>query len=95
MLKIILIASAAATVMPTTLARAQDGSPARAYTVRYDVARDRYCIRFFSDALAADPRPGRPAARCRSRAAWAKERVFIRHTLKEAATPPPSSTIMG
>lgn len=73
-----LLALAAMAATPG-VAVSPDGAATRAYTVRYDAGRDVYCIRFFSDALAADPRPGRGPITCRSRERWAAERVFIHH----------------
>lgn len=61
----------------TSPAVARTAADPRAYTIRYDAPRGTYCIRFFSDALAADPHPGGPALRCRTRAQWAHHKVMI------------------
>ena len=73
-----LLALAALAAAPDAGVEQPKAAP-RAYTVRYDANRDVYCIRFFSDALAADAHPGRSAITCRSRERWADEKVFIHH----------------
>ncbi|MFG6282600.1 hypothetical protein [Sphingomonas sp. S6] len=78
-----LLALAALAASPAAAVDRADAPP-RAYTVRYDASRDVYCIRFFSDALAADPHPGRSAITCQSRERWADEQVFIHHAGRPA-----------
>jgi hypothetical protein len=55
------------------------------YRVTYEGSRDVYCIRFFSDAQAADPHPGGPGIICHSRTAWAKQGVRIDDPLHDVA----------
>lgn len=61
----------------TTPAAARETTRDRPYTVHHDSRRDIFCIRFFGDALAADPHPGGPALACRTRAQWAARNVGI------------------
>ncbi|MEG3124846.1 hypothetical protein [Sphingomonas sp. GB1N7] len=87
---VITIAAAAATF---TVAFPAVASPKRVtqtslYRVSYDPARDVYCIRFYADSQAADPRPGGPGINCRSRQAWATDRVFIDDSYRDRTQTP-------
>lgn len=62
---------------PPATATTQGRTTTEAYRARYDARRDVYCIRFFADPPAADPRPGPSRDTCQSRTAWAKEGVAI------------------
>ncbi len=66
----------------STAAFAEQPANARAYAVRYDAPTDRYCIRFFSDAL-LDPRPNNPAPACRTQAHWARHKVLVHHPARD------------
>ena len=74
-----LLAIAALIGMPG-VALAKHPAMERPYTAHYDAKRGVYCIRFFSDALAADAHPGRSPILCQSRERWADEKVIIHHT---------------
>lgn len=81
-----LIAVAAlATVASPAAASARRTTTTATYRVTYEDSRDVYCIRFFSDAQAADPHPGVPGIACHSRAAWAKQGIQIDDPLRDAA----------
>ncbi|CAN5505032.1 hypothetical protein BH10PSE14_BH10PSE14_32100 [soil metagenome] len=73
---LIAIAAIAPAASPAT-ASARRTTTTETYRVTYEGSRDVYCIRFFSDAQAADPHPGGPGIACYSRAAWAKHGVQI------------------
>ncbi|MDH7974221.1 hypothetical protein QH494_18690 [Sphingomonas sp. AR_OL41] len=73
----LIAATTIATVASPTMASQRRSATTTTYRVTYEGDRDVYCIRFFADAEAADPRPGRPGVTCRSRAAWAKQGVQI------------------
>jgi hypothetical protein len=83
------IAAVAAAASPATAAP-QRSTTAATYRVTYDGSRNVYCIRFFADAEAADPRPGRPGTTCRSRPAWARQGVQISDPQQDNARAAPS-----
>ncbi|MFA5964866.1 MAG: hypothetical protein WC804_12680 [Sphingomonas sp.] len=81
---LIAVAALAAVASPAT-ASPRRTTTTETYRVTYEDTRDVYCIRFFSDAQAADPHPGSPGVTCRSRAAWAKQGIRIDDPLREMA----------
>ncbi|NTS63659.1 hypothetical protein HRV97_00620 [Sphingomonas sp. HHU CXW] len=71
------LAAAGLTLTLSTAAIAEPVVP-RGYAVTYEAGTDRYCIRFFSDTL-LDPRPNTSAPDCRTKADWARHKVFVQH----------------
>lgn len=80
------LAAALLVAVPPAQASTRHGlTTTETYRVRHDARRDVYCIRFFADPPAADPRPGPTRDTCQSRAAWGIEGVEIEHERQ----PPP------
>ncbi len=73
------LAASAAIIAVATPSIARKPADDRPYRVSYDARRGVYCIRLFSDGLAADPRPGGPGTTCRTRDRWVQQGVFITH----------------
>lgn len=88
-MKFVMLYTAAAALLAAPPAWASDKRVTQTsrYRAMYVPDRDTYCIRFYSDSQVADPRPGGPGITCRSRQAWAKERVFISDRHKDTARP--------
>lgn len=81
-------AAAAFTVALPAVASPKRVTKTSLYRVSYDPARDAYCIRFYADSQAADPRPGGSGVNCRSRQAWATDRVFIHDSYRDRTQTP-------
>lgn len=83
------LAASAAIIAVATPSIARKPADDRPYRVSYDARRGVYCIRLFSDGLAADPRPGGRGTTCRTRDRWAQQGVFIAHRSPAASIAAP------